>query len=98
MDSDVDANFDKENVLHYYNNPRMVAKEALEALASKGFAHGDLHWRHVALLPVYDKTKLLWRVKPILIDLTHLTACNEQERESIVLEGMQLLDRELIEL
>ena len=98
MDSDVDANFDKENVLYYYNNPRMVAKEALEALASKGFAHGDLHWRHVALLPVYDKTKLLWRVKPILIDLTRLTACNEQERESIVLEGMQLLDRELIEL
>ena len=98
MDSDVNAKFDKESVLHYYNNPRLVAEEALEALASKGFAHGDLHWRHVALLPVYDETKSLWKVKPILIDLTRLNACNEQERESIAQKGMLLLDRELIEL
>ena len=95
LSSEVTAVFDEENVRSYYDYPLKVAEEALHALANKGFKHADLCWRHVALLPVYDSVIKLWKVMPILIDLTHVDKINPKDIEDVVRTGMDFLMKEL---
>eukprot|EP01031_Cornospumella_fuschlensis_P026205 gene26205-31655_t len=83
-----------DSVAKYCDNPLLAAEEAVTALANAGYAHEDLAWRHVALLPQAAK-KGAWTVKPILIDLTRVRTVQESEVESVVSDAMKILNNEL---
>jgi hypothetical protein len=52
------------------HSPIVIARHAITQFLANGSVHGDLRWRHVALLP--SKKKGAWQVAPILIDLTRV--------------------------
>lgn len=95
LSSEVNVVFDMENLRGYYDNPWKVAQEALTALANAGFEHADLCWRHVALLPVFDDMTALWKVRPVLIDMSHLNDINGRQIQDVVQAGIDLLLGEL---
>lgn len=56
----------------YVHSAVGIAREAITRFMAQGLVHGDLCWRHVALLP--KKMKHGWQVESILIDLTRVQA------------------------
>jgi len=97
INPEVDVKFDNNQVNSYFNNPKQVAKEAIQVMANKGWIHSDLHWRHVALLPYYDLTNKIWKVRPILIDLTRCEKIkNVADINTVVEDSMNILNDELI--
>jgi hypothetical protein len=99
--SEVSAEFDRGCLSSYFDEPFKAAEEAIREMANQGYIHLDLHWRHVALLPYYiivnKKTqKKLWKVRPILIDLTRCELHSEADGiDQIVADGLQRLQSEL---
>jgi hypothetical protein len=84
---EVDAEFDLDRIACYTMNPLLAAEEALTKLIGAGYVHGDVHWRHVALLPEppTKESNGKWTVTPIMIDCS--TALRGTINEpSIVLE------------
>lgn len=48
---------------------RAVAHCAIDKAAACGVVHEDLHWRHIALMPVFDASGVaLERLEPVLLD------------------------------
>ena len=73
--------------------------EAITEMANKGYEHADLHWRHVALLPVpptdnSNSNERLWKVKPILIDLHRVNKISPGQEEEIITKSMKILSME----
>ena len=94
--SEIPGEFD-DSLQKYYDDPMLAAKDALAAMAEKGFRHGDLAWRHVGLLPypLRRKRKIIkWGVKPVLIDL-HDTMRLSGDASGMIEEGLKLLQEEL---
>jgi hypothetical protein len=54
------------------HSPIVIARHAITQFLANGSVHGDLRWRHVALLPSINKKEDTWQVAPILIDLTRV--------------------------
>ena len=59
-----------------------VASMAIQTIAGKGYKHEDVHWRHVAVVPVFNKDSngtLNWDdiLKPVLIDLSRVSKCED---------------------
>lgn len=52
--------------------PFTTLKAAVHDMASKGYSHDDIEWRHVALLPCYTDNALT-SMRPIFIDLERVT-------------------------
>jgi hypothetical protein len=89
----------------YYNDPLLVAKEALTHMAKAGYRHCDLEWRHVGLRPYKlsaaerEATKCdslkegaQWGVQPVLIDLHDTVKIPPgDDKEVVVNEGLMLL-------
>ena len=106
---------DSTSLLKYIHNPELAAREAIRAMAEKGWKHDDLAWHHVALLPIpptpadslihplthptggnEDSAALTLTVRPILIDLSHVSELEDGDTvESVVEEGMRDLMYEL---
>ena len=83
-----------ENVLKLkpnLKNCKNIAEQLIEDIARKGYIHNDLHWRHVGLLPIYDKSNTsdnndlqIIDLKPVLIDLASVT---EFKREKSLIQA-----------
>ena len=58
--------------------PESALKAAIQTMASKGFLHPDIEWRHVALLPVFDAEDCMIALVPILIDLEGVKQINTE--------------------
>ena len=88
-----------ESLERYWNNPRMVAEEALREMAGKGYKHCDITWRHVGLMPdqyTNSPKSVIWRVKPVLIDLHDAQKLDSNvSQKDVVQQGMDILDDEL---
>jgi uncharacterized protein (UPF0335 family) len=96
-----------ESLEIYFNNPMNAAKEALTEMAERGYAHRDLAWRHVGLMPyrVHSSSidTTIWAVKPVLIDLHDVecfrVSCPSDEFkskvDSIVSAGIERLQEML---
>ncbi|KAL0477566.1 hypothetical protein AKO1_005514, partial [Acrasis kona] len=56
----------------YTRDPRSALEDATNHMASFGYIHDDLQWRHLALLPYQTENKT-WSVVPILIDLASVS-------------------------
>ncbi len=98
LESEMYDKLDEDHFKAYYNDPYKVAKEAITEMANKGYIHDDLHWRHVALLPVppSKSNNSLWTVKPILIDLHRVKKIDiEQNKEIIIDQSLKILEDEL---
>jgi hypothetical protein len=70
-------------------DPLSTAISAIHCVASKGFIHGDIEWRHVALLPVYEQSKLV-SFQPMLIDLTSMKKAGDDENALLVMKPLLL--------
>jgi hypothetical protein len=97
LESEVKVKFDEEQLKEYFSEPLLVAKEAVENMAKKGWMHMDLNWRHVALLPYEDTIRKIWKVRPILIDLTHCKEITETDIDKAIEESIIILKSELLE-
>ncbi len=98
LESEMYDKLDEDQFKAYYNDPYKVAKEAITEMANKGYIHDDLHWRHVALLPVppSKSNNSLWTVKPILIDLHRVKKIDiEQNKDIIIDQSLKILEDEL---
>jgi hypothetical protein len=84
--SEISCDFD-ESLESYFDNPKIVAEEALKVMAKYGYEHGDLHWRHVGLMPYKRSDSEQWAVKPVLIDL-HDAVKSPKSANTIVSEGL----------
>lgn len=72
-------------------DPRIVMKQAIESAANHKVEHADLEWRHVALMPVFNRDKqTLESLRPVFIDFgsikKHITV---QDARDAMLEKMQ---------
>eukprot|EP00835_Amoeboradix_gromovi_P006706 NODE_854_length_3699_cov_0.222500.p1 type:complete len:586 gc:universal NODE_854_length_3699_cov_0.222500:316-2073(+) len=72
MNSELEQCMNLVELQKYQNNPLKAAEEALGSMAEMSMVQKDLEWRHVALLPQYNKTTELYDFRPILIDLTRV--------------------------
>ena len=93
--SDIPGAFD-HSLENYYNQPLLVAKEALTNMANAGYGHGDLEWRHVGLRPYkLSETEredgVEWGVQPVLIDLHDSKPISLDEKEQVINEGLNKL-------
>ena len=95
--SDIPGAFD-HSLENYYNQPLLVAKEALTNMANAGYGHGDLEWRHVGLRPYkLSETEredgVEWGVQPVLIDLhdSKPISLDEKEQVLVINEGLNKL-------
>ena len=88
-----------EYLTEYNNKPMTVLQTALtEMMITKGVQHGDLEWRHVALLPSWESSNQKWTLKPILIDmarLSPLTDLSNAERVKLMHEQIDSLKIQL---
>lgn len=97
VDSTSTKTFDKTSVAQWFDNPAAAAQcaRSITQLGNAGFVHDDLHWRHVALLPVKNATGV-WTVQPILIDLTSVRDRPEEVTvETVVADAIERLHHEL---
>jgi len=99
LNSEISDKLDNDEFIKYSNDPWLVAREAITEMANKGYEHADLHWRHVALLPVLptdnsNETKL-WKVKPILIDLHRVNKISPEQIEEVIIKSEETLSMEL---
>jgi hypothetical protein len=85
-----DALFD-ESLQHWLKAPEEAAKSAIRHMTEKGFQHDDLEWRHVALLPEESDLAGVWRVRPILIDLTRISRINSEDAETVYMNQVNSL-------
>lgn len=74
-----------------------VLEDAIASMARCKMIHGDLEWRHVAMVPIITRG-MLWRstrvtYKSILIDLSRYT---ETRSLSVALQGMEKRKLELL--
>jgi len=89
LHSEVDCEFVEDVVRKYCQNPDLAAREALHAMAEKGWVHGDLKWEHVALLPAEPvPPSKLWTVRPVLIDLQRIMPRGDRLVKEVVNDGM----------
>ena len=97
--SEVKASFDLGIIEIYSLDPWRAANEALDAMATAGYVHKDVSWRHVALLPVRSVTDSeCWTVKPILIDcFTAVKLDDRLQLDKFVEDSKEVLRMELAE-
>jgi hypothetical protein len=107
LESEALNKFDEEQLRSYYDDPLRCAEEAIREMACKGYRHGDLWWRHVALLPVAPAStpsasgadtseQGKWTVRPILIDLHDVEKLTDVDKiEDVVKHSMDILAAEL---
>jgi len=70
-----------------------AAKQAIKKFAEKGYVHNDLHWRHIALLPIFKEDKLE-NFEPILIDLENVTKEKDFNKAyNIMYENLKILSK-----
>ena len=55
-----------------------ITIEAIDAFAQSGYAHVDLKWSHIGVLPIAENG-IVTGLKPILIDLVRVKKCNSIE-------------------
>lgn len=88
-----------DSLENYFNKPMKVAEESLRIMAKGGYQHHDLSWRHVGLLPyLQDTSSITWSVKPVLIDLYDVSKLSEVTKltiDSVVQEGLKILENEM---
>jgi hypothetical protein len=60
-------------------NVNGLADEAITTMVEKGHVHNDVHWRHVAALPVLSKDGTLEGFRGIFIDLSGVTSLTEKQ-------------------
>jgi hypothetical protein len=79
-------------------DPGQVAREAISTVVTKGYVHRDVHWRHVAVLPVWGGTNngTVVGFRGVLIDLSNVPtlesaglSCKEAETEMLARLGLQ---------
>uniref|UniRef100_A0A7S0SRF7 DUF5898 domain-containing protein n=1 Tax=Chromulina nebulosa TaxID=96789 RepID=A0A7S0SRF7_9STRA len=87
--SEISCDFD-DSLERHFNDPKTVAKEALEVMAKYSYQHDDLHWRHVGLMPYKKRDTEQWAVKPVLIDLQGVFE-STKSFDTIVSEGLTAL-------
>jgi hypothetical protein len=58
--------------------PRGALNTATQAMAVEGYAHMDLEWRHVGLLPHFADDGTITSLRPILIDLEVVSKDNPE--------------------
>ena len=100
LNSEISDELDKGELKKYISDPMLVAREAITEMANKGYQHADLHWRHVALLPVpptdnSSSNERLWKVKPVLIDLHRVNKIIPEQKEEIITKSVKILSMEL---
>lgn len=68
-------------------DPREVARAAIEKAALRRVVHEDLEWRHIALMPVFDKHGALDKLEPVLIDFGMVSTlnCADECREAMII-------------
>jgi len=101
LNSEISDKLDNDEFIKYSNDRWLVAHEAITEMANKCYEHADLHWRHVALLPVLptdnsnsNETKQ-WKVKPILIDLHRVNKISPEQIEEVIIKSKETLSMEL---
>lgn len=97
LNSEISDKLDNDEFIRYINDPWLVAREAITEMANKGYEHMDLHWRHVALLPVLptDNSNSNWKVKPVLIDLHRVNKISPEQIEEVIIKSEKILSMEL---
>ena len=53
-------------------DPERIARDAVDTVVGKGYVHRDVHWRHVAALPVWNSDGRIGGFRGILIDLSNV--------------------------
>eukprot|EP01032_Pedospumella_encystans_P013730 gene13730-15793_t len=67
-------------------NPLRAATTAAARFAQRGILHQDLEWRHIGMLPIFDKQGNVVDVRPVFVDFD---LCQTGVEEGLALQTMQ---------